>query len=112
MRIYLIELIANGKNDKGKIGHFAGKEREVLELIVHEKKKITEIYLTKSEQQDPELRMQLQNVFVRFRKAKYTVAVFESGDQDLYESTLALLAWNKRRSAEKAVQEAKGLAAG
>ena len=87
-------------------------EQEVLELIVHEKDKIAEIYLTRSERQDPELRMQLREVFAHFRKAKYTVAVFESGDGDLYESTLALLAWNKRRSAEKAVQEAKGLAAG
>ena len=36
-----------------------------------------------------------------------SVAVFESGRGDLYENTLALLRFNRRRSAEKEVQQEK-----
>lgn len=35
------------------------------------------------------------------------VAVFESGKGDLYENTRDLLIFNRRRSAEKTVQQAK-----
>ena len=35
------------------------------------------------------------------------VAVFESGKGDLYENTRDLLLFNRRRSAEKAVQQEK-----
>lgn len=35
------------------------------------------------------------------------VAVFESGKGDLYENTRDLLLFNRRRSAEKTVQQAK-----
>lgn len=41
---------------------------------------------------------------------KYMVAVFESGKGDLYENTRDLLLFNRRRSAEKAVQQAKSSA--
>lgn len=41
------------------------------------------------------------------RRKKYLVVVYQSGSRDLYESTLALLAYNKRRVAELDVQREK-----
>ena len=72
-----------------------------MELSTHENEKIIEIYLTRAERQDPKLRAGLQEIYTQFRGTKYTVAVFESGEQELYRNTLDLLAWNKRRMAEK-----------
>ena len=42
-----------------------------------------------------------------YKKKKYLVAVFESGEKDLYKGTLDLLSYNKRRFAELEVQQEK-----
>ena len=41
------------------------------------------------------------------KKKKYLVAVFESGEGDLYQSTLELLSYNKQRCAEIEVNREK-----
>lgn len=53
------------------------------------------------------LRAGQKEICGKYKKKNYLVAVFESGEKDLYQGTLNLLAYNKRRSAELEVQKAK-----
>ena len=69
-------------------------------LNILEKQKIVEVWLTKAEKNDPALRENLKKLYARYKGTKYTVAVYESGENDLYDGTLALLSYNKRKSAE------------
>lgn len=75
-----------------------------MEMNVKDDRKLVEIWLTNAEKIDPVLREGLQEIYAKYKVKKYMVAVFESGTGDLYENTLALLRFNRRRSAEKAVQ--------
>ena len=68
-----------------------------MEMNVLDKTKDVEIWLTKAEKNDPQLRAQLKDVYAEWKKKSYLVAVYESGDKDLYQSTLDLLAYNKKR---------------
>lgn len=74
-----------------------------MEMHVREDKRIVEIWLTKAEKQDAVLQEKLKSLYNIYRKEKYLVAVFMSGDGDLYEETRELLTYNKRRCAELAV---------
>ena len=78
-----------------------------MNVKIHEPAKIVEIMLTHTEQADEEVRKQLKRLYAQYKGTKYTVAVFRSGSRDLYEDTRELLLFNRRRSAERAVQERK-----
>ena len=54
----------------------------------------------KSEQADAALREQLRPIYQEYNGKKYTVAVFQSGTEDLYEQTHQLLLYNRNRAAE------------
>ena len=75
-----------------------------MEIERDEKKKIISVWLTKAESQDQDLQRRLKAMYPKWKQEKYLVAVFHSGTEDLFESTLALLAYNKKRCAELAVQ--------
>lgn len=78
-----------------------------MEMNVRDDMKLVDIWLTNAEKNDPQLRSSLQSIYDEYKEKKYTVAVFESGSEDLYENTLALLRYNKKRNAEKAVARKK-----
>ena len=78
-----------------------------MEMNVKDDRKLVEIWLTNAEKIDPVLREGLQEIYAKYKVKKYMVAVFESGTGDLYENTLALLRFNRRRSAEREVQQEK-----
>lgn len=78
-----------------------------MEINVRDDKKTVEIWLSNAEKVDPVLREGLKDVYVRYKAKKYLVAVFESGTGDLYQHTRDLLIYNRRRSAERAVQREK-----
>ena len=78
-----------------------------MEMNVRDDKKLVEIWLTNAEKVDPVLREGLKEIYAEYKAKKYMVAVFESGTGDLYENTLALLRFNRRRSAEREVQQEK-----
>ena len=71
-----------------------------MEINIHDDKKMVEVWLTRAEKQDEALRQELKPLYAQYKKKKYMVAVFESGEQDLYQNTLALLSYNKRRIPE------------
>lgn len=78
-----------------------------MEINVKDEKRMVEIWLSNVEKRDPVLRESLKTIYDKFKKKKYLVAVFESGEKDLYQGTLDLLAYNKRRCAELEVQREK-----
>ena len=78
-----------------------------MEINVKDEKRMVEIWLSNAEKRDTVLRESLKDIYDKFKKKKYLVAVFESGEKDLYQGTLDLLAYNKRRCAELEVQREK-----
>lgn len=78
-----------------------------MEIERNEEKKIISVWLTKAESQDQDLQRRLKAMYPKWKQQKYLVAVYHSGKEDLFESTLALLAYNKKRCAELAVKRAK-----
>ena len=78
-----------------------------MEMNVRDEQQLVEIWLTKAEKKDQELRAGLKDIYDMYTKKKYLVAVYESGEKDLYENVRDLLVYNKRRSAEREVQREK-----
>ena len=78
-----------------------------MEMNVRDEQQLVEIWLTKAEKKDQELRAGLKDIYDMYKKKKYLVAVYASGEKDLYENVRDLLVYNKRRSAEREVQREK-----
>ena len=78
-----------------------------MEIIQDDAKKLVQVWLTRQEGEDSAVQERLQPMYAQWKQQEYMVAVFHSGQEDLKENTLALLAYNKRRSAELAVQREK-----
>jgi hypothetical protein len=86
------------------------KEDDNMMKEIHEELKIMTVWLTKNESADPALRDRLTKECVENSKG-YKVAVFFSGNDDLYETTSALLRYNRKRMAQMEVEKEK-IAAG
>lgn len=78
-----------------------------MKIDVFDDMKIVAIWLTNAEKNDAALRESLKPVYDVYKKKKYQVGVFESGEGDLYGLTRDLLLYNRRLSAEREVQRAK-----
>ncbi len=78
-----------------------------MQILANDDKKIVTIWLTKEEQEDHGCASILEHLIRSWREKQYYPVIFRSGTEDLYDSTLALLKYNKRRSAEREVQQAK-----
>ena len=78
-----------------------------MEIKIDREAGIAEIWLTKAERDNKELRESLKPLYKKFRAATLLPAVFLSGDKDLFDLTAALLKYNRRRSAELEVKRAK-----
>lgn len=63
-----------------------------------------QMWLSQKENRDETPQSRLKPMYAQWKQQKYMVAVFRSGKENLKESTLALLAYSKKRSAELAVQ--------
>ena len=77
-----------------------------MELKVHDNTKIVEVWMTNAEKNDPAVQARLKELYAKYKEKKYTVAVFHSGGGDLYQSIHDLLAYNKKKCAEIAMQRA------
>ena len=78
-----------------------------MEIQVINANKQVEVWLAKGEQEEAAVQGYLQAIYTFFSAIKYTVVVYISGNGDLFQDTLALLRYNRRRSAERAVEAAK-----
>ena len=76
-------------------------------MEIREQSKIVEPWLTREERDDPAFRESLNPIYQQYKDQKYLVAVFLSGEEDLYQQTRDLLLYNRRRLAEKEVQAEK-----
>jgi len=66
-----------------------------IELQVRDSEKIVEIWLTSAEKKDKQVQQLLQPVYTNYKTQKYKVAVFCSGQRDLFDSTAGLLLHNR-----------------
>ena len=82
------------------------KEDDNMMNEIHEELKIMTVWLTKNESADPALRDRLTKECVENSKG-YKVAVFFSGNDNLYETTSALLRYNRKRMAQMEVEKEK-----
>ena len=78
-----------------------------MEINKHEDLGLVDIWLSREDRTSQEVQDRLRELYRRCKAEKYTVAVFYSGQKDLAEETSALLRYNRRRSAERAVQREK-----
>ena len=70
-------------------------------MEIREQSKIVELWLTREERDDPAFRESLKPIYQQYKDENYLVAVFLSGEEDLYQQTRDLLLYNRRRLAEK-----------
>ena len=54
-------------------------------MNINEQSKIVELWLTKEEKNDPALRESLRPIYQQYKDQKYLVAVFLSGEEELYQ---------------------------
>ena len=64
-------------------------------MNVNDSGKIVEIWLTNQEKTDTALQNNLKQLYKKYKDKKYLVAVFESGERDLFEGTRDLLLHNQ-----------------
>lgn len=76
-------------------------------MKIEEHGSVMAIWLTKEEQENPELQEELQKLYADCKERKIMPVVYQSGDADLKNSTLDLLIHNKRRKAELLAQARK-----
>lgn len=73
-----------------------------MKIEVDHQAKITTVWLTQAEQENPTIKARLDKLYVDCHVKKHTVAVFHSGERDLYRETSVLLCHNRRQSAQLA----------
>ena len=78
-----------------------------LRMEIRDESKTVELWLTREERDDLAFRESLKTMYQKYKEQKYLVAVFLSGEEELYQQTRDLLLYNQRRQAEKEVQEQK-----
>ena len=66
-----------------------------MEIQVNDSDKIVEIWLSNAEKEDVALRDSLKPIYSAYKIKKYKVAVFESGEADLFDETKELLLHNR-----------------
>ena len=78
-----------------------------MEMNIRSDRKLVEIWLSNGEKSNPITRMDINGICDKYKKQNYLVAVFESGSENLFQNTLDLLVYNRKRTAEKEVRERK-----
>ena len=76
-----------------------------MRMEVKQPSKVVELWLTREETNDQQFLESLKPLYRQYQAQNYLVAVFYSGEEDLYQQTRDLLRYNRRRAAEKQVQE-------
>ena len=84
-------------------GKYRRGDDSLLRMEIREQNKMVELWLTRAEKEDAAFRKSLQPLYQQYKAQNYLVAVFLSGEADLYQQTRDLLLYNRRRQAEKEV---------
>lgn len=80
-----------------------------MEVKVHREAKQVEVWLAHQEKDRPEIRQRLQELYRMGKEKRYLVAIFLSGEADLYGQTRDLLCENQKRLAARQVQMQKAV---
>jgi len=72
-----------------------------MEINVNENKKIVEVWLSNEEKNNSLTKEKLRELYEKYKKTKYLVAVYESGSADLLSGTKSLLSQNRDISTVK-----------
>lgn len=85
-----------------------------MEINVRSESRIVEIWLTREEKQDAKLREKLKPLYQKYKEQGYLTAVYESGEQNLWDAASDLLCYNRKRIAQLEVEQEKqgGMAMG
>lgn len=85
-----------------------------MEINVRSESRIVEVWLTGVEKRDAKLREGLKPLYRKYREQGYLTAVYESGEQDLWDAASDLLCYNRKRIAQLEVERKKqcGMAMG
>lgn len=75
-----------------------------MEIHVRENEKRIEVWLTRQERENPEIKQKLEEVYRLGKEKHCLVAVFLSGQEELSELTSALLRHNRDKLARQEVQ--------
>lgn len=75
-----------------------------MEIDVCDDRKIVGIWLTRAERDNPAVMESLKPLYRSYRPKKYTVAVYLSGNGDLYQQTSDLVCYNRKCIAELEVE--------
>ena len=78
-----------------------------MKIEITEQKKQVCIWLTREESADEDVQKKMMQLLKPYREKQYFFAIYRSGTQDLTEMTSALLKYNIKRSAKRAVQMEK-----
>ena len=70
-----------------------------MRMEIRDESKIVELWLTREEKDDLAFWESLKPIYQEYKEQKYLVAVFLSGEEDLYQQTRDLLLYNRRRQA-------------
>lgn len=85
-------------------GNYWKGDDSPMRMDVKEHSKVVELWLTRDETNDQQFLESLKPLYRQYQAQHYLVAVFYSGEEDLYRQTRELLLYNRRRLAEKNVQ--------
>ena len=72
-----------------------------MQIEVFDAKKLVSIWLTSEESRDEALKARLKPLYAEYKRKKFMVAVFHSGQEDLPSLTAALLKHNRWAQAEQ-----------
>lgn len=76
-----------------------------MEICVNEESKLVEIWLTSGEKRNAQFSERLAPIYREYKEKKYLVAVFQSGERNLCDATADLLCYNRKRLAQREVEE-------
>jgi hypothetical protein len=75
-----------------------------MEVIVDDKFKIVEVWLTKAESSSEEVKNDLKPIYEEYAKRKYKTVVFHSGKGSLEDNVETLVRRNKIKFAEQDIK--------
>lgn len=76
-----------------------------MEINIRDDMKFVEIWLTRSESRNEQFKEKLKPLYQEYAAKKYKVAVFHSGERDVWDAASDLICYNRKRIAELEVRK-------
>lgn len=76
-----------------------------MEIHVRDEAKLVEVWLTNAERRNGSVQEKLKPLYQAYRQKNYLVAVFQSGSQNLADTTSDLLCYDRNRIARTEAEQ-------